>query len=325
MIKCLNILSLLFIAACILFSSCTPPERPLKEDVNKVVNDINAVLDFIRKDLEDDRDFIETVYSNRETYDLATDGMDVDKGGKYTVSDNGIYYKPEDDGLCSWYYGFGSPDESVKKEIRLLENIEKQLRDSVKSVQYNKFATYISHRVYVVYPFYNIIEVFPPGFSFAYLEEQYKEDEFVWKRLSQGRSYRYCDYQIILPVFSNNSWVGIMSLSISMPEIAKKLLVNHKRIMMMVSHDFWLLGESRLCKKEFKLASIDNSDYMSSLTPEDDYSLLKGQKPEGIREMAEKIQANEKEFSQLIDNKSYNVVVADVPEVNYYIVGLEKQ
>lgn len=326
MIKYRYIAMLLLIAACMVTSSCTVPEkRPLKEEVNIVVNKIQAVFDLVKKNVLSDRDHIEYVYNNRDAYDLTIHEMDVDDGGKYTVSDNGIYHKPVDDGLCSWYYGFGMPDESVKREIRLLENIEEKLKVSVESVHYNKYATFISDWVYVVYPFYNIIKVFPPAYSFAYLREKYKENEPVWKKLSKGGSYRYCDFQIIVPVYFNDSYMGIASLSISIPEIAKPFLIDNNRIIMMLSHDYWVLGVSRLCKKKFKLASVDSSDYFTGQLQEEEYSLLMSYRPEGFRELAEKIRTYEREFTQEINDTLYNVVVIEIPEIRYYIVGLEKQ
>jgi hypothetical protein len=95
--------------------------------------------------------------------------------------------------------------------------------------------------------------------------------------------------------------------------------------MMMLSRDYWLSGASRRCETELGLVSINSNNNPDNQLSEEDYSLLKGRNPEGIREMAEKLQRNEREFTQVINDKSYKVVAADIPEVNYFIVGLEKQ
>ncbi len=97
-------------------------------------------------------------------------------------------------------------------------------------------------------------------------------------------------------------------------------------MLLLIDANTILLSVSPSAKKTFTLREL--SDDTGVLVPVakrliiDEYKLTYKKQADGMKILAAKVLQGEKEFDIIIKGKSYTVLVADIPEVKFYVIRL---
>jgi hypothetical protein len=134
---------------------------------------------------------------------------------------------------------------------------------------------------------------------------------------------------ISMPVYANGQYILLENNNVYPLEISTKLFNTHEQKLLFLDLHTSLLGISPPAKEALGLNELTDFDYIRQMQEnafvQDELKLIHDTQKPGIQELGNKVLAGEKQFEVTIDAQTYTVVVDDIPEVRFYVVGLVKK
>ncbi len=131
---------------------------------------------------------------------------------------------------------------------------------------------------------------------------------------------------VSVPVYCRGKYKGLMNSYVVVKIIIESLIQPQQSQVLLIGTRTSLLGISASAKNLLDAKEVTDYDYLEQLAKyvmvEDEFKLTHDSQQPYTQEIGRKILAGEKEFEVEIKGKTYTVLVGDIPEVNFYVVGL---
>ncbi len=251
-----------------------------------------------------------------------------------------IEYKPENFHKAINITTDGPEFKAIKKEIRLWENILLEVMNAGDKTGYKERASCFNPRNWLY-----VFDSYSNFTSFFYLDSNQKMlGKFNWVKNGtpfgnpEGKPKWFekaiNDYSngwilpISMPVYTNGRFKIILTSSLFLFEFNKNICKKDKNMLLLIDLNTSVIGLSPSAKKTLGLKDFeDEYDILRSITPDPDIfrnenKLTSKKQTIGIKKLAAKILKGEKEFEVDIKSKSYTVIVEEIPEVKFYLIGL---
>lgn len=292
--------------------------RKISDDFLVIKNRVKALADQITE-----------LYEKQDEYDFASHKE------KYSVSPQGVLYKPEDDGGSAVFVSGVIPvDDKIKRIVSFtspldepFKNIIKEL-PSVVQVYYNDEYSYNR-----IYPFFEVLSQYEPGmdipsFNFYYLADpKHNPDKnAVWVDEPYvdpaGRGWMI---SAIAPVFYNDRLVGVPGLDVTVNKIIDKYLDGQPSVFI-VDKTGVLVAVNHKLVHLLSLPPLENHQYLETIKSDkyrkNDFNLLKS-KDRTIREMAASIiNGQQRDYAFSTDDKHYRAVSVVMKDLGWTIVSI---
>ncbi len=327
-------LLILFILLMFYQAACTNKIMKLRDEVNTIAYGLNQEFTALQEAVLKNDQFVENLFKNQSGYKLEIEYMDVAEGGRYKYFDNIQYYNPVDDGnpvvLAT---GFVPVDDTVKRKIKLLEYAFPSLI-STKDESISITTTWIQTKdsIAVGYPFMDIISQVQARLDLSstlwyqlVVEDVNPQRDPVWVQepfigiVGQGWLMT-----CVSPIYHDNSMEGIATADMVLDPVINKYLSNSSQILLLISAETILVGASGLAKKILNPQLLESPFYLKqgdSIQFAGSDLKLVNSKIEGFKELGELVKGKN-EFSILIENTKYSVIVKEIPEVGFFLIGL---
>jgi len=260
-------------------------------------------------------------------------------------SEAGLYidpeleYKPENASKARKIAKDGSELSEIKKEIRLWEHIIVKVMNAGKDPGYSEFVFFANPRLWlcIFSMYYDYASTINPrltqemlmgmewlvnGAPFGNPEGVPKWTKDVFASLT-GEGWVI---NISVPMYAHGRYTGLVNSNLYPMEIAKKEFRNHSEQLIFMSPSASLLGISKSAKKVLDVKELHDFDYVEQMKKnvfvQDEFKLTHESQKPYTQEIGRKTLAGKKEFDVKIKEKSYTVIVSDIPEVHFFVVGL---
>lgn len=323
--------------ACVIFFACEDNFQENleehKKELKKVAHDVNSDFVVIREEVKKIADFTRSLYINQDKYVKKEDRS------KYRFSDNGIYYKYENDGLSAVYISGASPiTEKVKDIVYFTAPLDTMFisiinaLSEVAQVYYND-----KHSYNRIYPFIDVLTQYGPKleiptFNFYYLADSVNNPErnAVWVNEPYvdpaGRGWMV---SAIAPVYYNGEMVGVPGIDVTINTIINRYLSNSHSELVIVDNTGVLVAAEETSVNRLYLPPLKDHKYVETIKSDkfrkDDYNLLKS-KNNKVRELADKIiLQNLTNIDFTVENEKYLVITENIEEVDWKIFKMLKK
>ncbi len=337
-----NFSFLIVIIIMISINSCTSKKQNLVFATKKIANEMNQGFAPVKKLVQRERNLAIEIFSNIKNYDTSTDKMNIENGGKYKLFENTIYYKPIDDGGCALFVSGLTPlNNEIKQKVRLLENMCSLMKSVVNEspVITDTWINIEELNIGYTYPYFDMLSILPLKLDISKLDYHIKciKEEANPKRKIMWEMYAEAEPMISMvgegwtmalaaPIYIKNKLFASVQVGLTVSSFINHYIGNSEHMIMIVSKKSYLIGATQLCKNNIKLKMLRH-DYLEQLKQypklTEEYKMSHEKQHPDLRRLAKKIK-EETEFNIKIQGKNYFVVVENVPEVNFYVVGLHE-
>lgn len=322
----------------VMLASCNDAQTTFKKEMQEYTKKLSSVFTQIKEDTEALHEKYQDLVNRKDSLDLDISTMDITNGGKFTLFENTVYYKKEDDGGCLLFATGATPvDDEIKKEMKMLEMLEQEVMATQKENPYidSSWIDTVTS-INLGYPFIDVVSIFPPGmdnnnFPFLVMANEENNPEksikfipevvisMIGKALTSG---------VVKPVYKGDKIVLYVNNSIALDPITKKYVKNEKDIILFISSSTFLIEASKGAKEvlngDLKLAEeiyyLERMDSTENI--QDEHRLSNSSQTEYLQKIAQNFQAGTYEFTVKINDKDYFAVITEVAEINYFTVGL---
>lgn len=263
----------------------------------------------------------------------------------YVGSITGLYidpdveYKPENFHLARQISRDSDEMKLVKEEIRLWEHIIVEVNQAGTELDYDEYVYFCNPRMFLATfsMFFDQASMMTPNFTqevignmdWMYRGTPYGNPEGiplwaddVWVgAVGEGWIIGHS-----IPVYSHGDYIGNITSNLYPLEIAKKNLSEKEEHLLFISGVTSLLGITDSAKKILQTKEIEDFDYLAQLEDnsfvQEEFKLIHESQTSASRELGQRIMNGEREFELEIDGNLYKVIVAEIPETGFFIVGL---
>ncbi|WP_020589208.1 hypothetical protein [Desulfobacter curvatus] len=303
-------------------------DRRLIEIANRINDDFSKIREEVSKLAE----FTASLYMP-ET--MAQNASKIDPAG-YKLHDNGVFYKPADDGKSAVFVSGAVPvNEEIKKivygteplEIRLMEIVEKY--PEVVQSYYNDKNSYNR-----IYPYFDVITQYEPKmdipkYNFYYLADgnHNPEKKAVWVKEPYvdpaGRGWMV---SAIAPVYVDGELEGVPGLDVTINTITDRYFDKENADLVLLDASGTVVSIQDHLTTLLSLPPLENHKYLETIRSDtyrtDDYNFLKSRSRE-VRGMAQRIfQENQAEVTFQKDGKTLRVTSVNIPELDWKLLQI---
>lgn len=280
----------------------------------------------------------EQVYANLDKYNLSPRGLDVKEGGVFnTFQNNTYYYKTVAQGASYYASPMKPVDDKLRREIRILQQIEKPLEDAyVEDSDTLAIAFYGVHQptsIAMLIPWADVISFFPPNIDLRNLEWYQRglksKGEVRWAEKPFVSFYRGWVEDVAVPIFDKGEVRGVAVLAISLEKINTKYFARVPEALMLLGPDMTPFAASPAARAQLPLQVMQDFDYTKQLKTnpkaDNEYQLSATQQPVGLQRVAAKIQAGQSTFEEDVEGHLYRFSVSQIKEPHFYVVGFVRE
>lgn len=295
-----------------------------------VADNINDDFVQIRHEAANLAGYIEELYQNQNTF------IGKEDKSKYKFSDNGIFYKAENDGLSAVYVsGIVPVDEKVKNIVYFTAPLDQRfitMMDTlaeVAQVYYNDKNSYNR-----IYPYIDVLTQYGPkmnipDYNFYYLadEKHNPEKNAVWVNDPYvdpaGRGWMV---SAIAPVYYEDELAGVPGIDVTINTIISRYISPSHNEIIIVDKNGVLVAAEETSVNRLYLPPLKDHKYVETIKSDkfrkDDYNLLKS-KNNKVRELARKIIVDsENDIDFVSEGESYLVLTDEIEEMDWKIFKL---
>jgi len=263
----------------------------------------------------------------------------------YLNSETGLYldpefeYRPENAHKARKIAKDGPEIVEIKKLIRLWEYFLVEVVEAGEDTGYTEFVYCAAPRLYLhlFSMYFDIPSAANPRFTQEIIMNtewmingtQYGNPEGVpkWtKDAFSGMNGEGWIENVSVPAYAHGKYIGLINNNIYPIEISKKDFKTHDQRLIFLGSSTSLLGTSESAKKLLGVKELHDFDYVEQMKinalVQDEFKLTHEKQQPYTREIGKNIMAGKKEFDVKIKGKSYTVLVADIPEVHFFVAGL---
>jgi hypothetical protein len=316
--------------------SCAPDT--LKITVSQTASELQVTWTSASDSAEAFAHAAEDVYSHLSQYDLSTKGLDAKEGGIFDhFQNNNYYYKTVHDGASYYISPLKPVDEPLRREIRILQNIEGFLQKAYdKNADTLAMAFYGVHQptsIGLLVPWADVVSFFPPGIDLT-RQEWYSRGlnspgDPRWSKGPFVSFYQGWVEDVAVPVHSEGEVRGVVVLATSLEKLAAKYFAGSDEALVLLGPDLTPFIATASARSALPLKVIQDFDYTKQLKENpftnESYRLSATDQPQGLRDVAAAITAGRTDFTVNIADKHYRVYVQAVKEPHFYVVGFAQQ
>ncbi len=267
--------------------------------------------------------------------EISAENLQKTDKSRYALYENGVFYKPVDDGKSAVFVSGAVP---VNEEIRdivyftepmdtILMKITKQYPEIIQAYYNDKYSY---NRIY---PYFDVLTQYEPkmdipSFNFYYLADQQHNPQktAVWVNEPYvdpaGRGWMV---SVIAPVYINGELEGVPGLDVTINTITDRYVKQEQGIVILDATGTVVSIEETMVSL-FSLPMLENHKYLETIRQDtyraDDFNLLQSKTRE-IREMAEKVyREGNKEIALTIADRDYLILTEPIPELDWKILQL---
>lgn len=324
------------IAGLLFIVSCTDENRQksksAKLEITQAAKNINADFVTIRKEVKNLADFTESLYASPDKSLLN------EKRDKYKYSDNGIFYKAENDGKSAVYVSGIVP---ITREIKDIVYFTAPLEDKfiaimdsipeIAQIYYNDKNSYNR-----IYPYIDVLTQYGPkmsipSYNFYYLAdyEHNPEKKAVWVHDPYvdpaGRGWMV---SAIAPVYVEDELAGVPGIDVTINTIIDRYLSGNLKDVVIIDNSGVIVAADETSANRLFLPPLKDHKYVETIKTDkfrkDDYNLLKS-KNNDVRLLAgEILNGSQDEIYFSTGEEEFNVVKAKIEEVRWVMFKLIK-
>ncbi|NDY73677.1 hypothetical protein DO021_18375 [Desulfobacter hydrogenophilus] len=333
-IKRLQVLSVCLLVLTFCFSCGPSAEKKAADDhrLSEIGNRINDDFSKIRVEVSKLAEFTVSLYIPKTMVQHASR---VDPAG-YKLHDNGVFYKPVDDGKSAVFVSGVVP---VSKEIRKIvygtEPLESRLMEVVKKYPEVVQSYYNDKNSYNrIYPYFDVITQYEPKmdipkYNFYYLAdgEHNPEKSAVWVKEPYvdpaGRGWMV---SAIAPVYVDGELEGVPGLDVTINTITDRYIDRETGNLVLLDASATVVSIQDHLTMLLSLPPLENHKYLETIRSDtyrtDDYNLLKSRSRQ-VRKMAQRIfQENQTEVTFQNAGKTLRVTSVNIPELDWKLLQI---
>ncbi|MDQ1270290.1 MAG: hypothetical protein QG618_1600 [Thermodesulfobacteriota bacterium] len=298
----------------------------------EIANRINDDFSKIREEVSKLAQFTAFLYIP-ET--MAQNASKVDPSG-YKLHDNGVFYKPVDDGKCAVFVSGVLPvSEEIKKIVYGTEPLETRLMEIVERYPEVVQSYYNDRNSYNrIYPYFDVITQYEPKmdipkYNFYYLADNAHnpEKKAVWVKEPYvdpaGRGWMV---SAIAPVYVDGVLEGVPGLDVTINAITDRYIGTENADLVLLDASATVVSIQDHLTTLLSLPPLDNHKYLETIRSDtyrtDDYNLLKSRSRE-VRNMAQRIfQENQTNVTFQKDGKLLRVTSVNIPELDWKLMQI---
>lgn len=309
-------------------TSASADDRRLIEVANRINDDFVKIREEVSKLAE----FSASLYMP----ETMTQNVLAADPSAYKLHDNGVFYKPVDDGKSAVFVSGVVPvDDEIKKivygteplETRLMEIVEKY--PEVAQSYYNDKNSYNR-----IYPYFDVITQYEPKmdipeYNFYYLADENHDPEkiAVWVKEPYvdpaGRGWMV---SAIAPVYVDGALEGVSGLDVTINTITDRYLDEEHADLVLLDASATVVSIQDHLTTLLSLPPLENHKYLETIRSDtyrtDDYNLLKSRSRE-VRGMAQRIfQENQSDVTFQKEGKTLRVTSVNVPELDWKLLQI---
>ncbi|OQY37598.1 MAG: hypothetical protein B6226_05035 [Candidatus Cloacimonetes bacterium 4572_65] len=282
----------LFVTGCGEKKHSTTKERALlsltamriNDDFSKINQEVAGLADVIGELYQP-----EVIEMNRPNFNI----------DNYQLADNGVYYKPQNDGGSAVFVsGAIEVDEAVKEIVYFTEFMDSKLIELTKTYPEVVQAYYNDKNSYNrIYPYFDVLAQYGakmviPDFNFYYLadEKHNPAKKSVWVNEPYvdpaGRGWMV---SAIAPVYVNDILVGVPGLDVTISTITDRYLTKDDYDIVILDENGTVVAINDYLTGVFSLPPLKDHKYLETIRADtyksDNYNLLKS-RSEAVRNLA---------------------------------------
>ena len=327
----------LVVSCFILFSlvlSCGSSKNEKKteaaQELKKIAAQINDDFIHIREEIKYLADYTAGLYGK----DKIEENLRIVNPSKYRLHENGVFYKPEDDGRSAVFVsGVVSFNEDIKKIVYFTEPLDLLLKEicmkypEVVQSYYNDKSSYNR-----IYPYFDVLTQYEPKmnipeFNFYYLadEKHNPGKKAVWVKEPYvdpaGRGWMV---SVIAPVYVNGKLEGVPGLDVTIDTITSRYIAQENNNLMILDSSGVVVSIQEYLARLFSLPMLKNHKYLETIRMDTylpaDFNLLQS-KARDVREMADSIfKKNQTEVEFKKGEEIFIVMAETIPELDWKIL-----
>lgn len=328
----------LIVFCCVLFSlvlSCGSSKNEERkknaaQELKKIAAQINDDFIHIREEIKYLADYTAGLYQKEKI----EENLKLVNPSKYRLHENGVFYKPENDGRSAVFVsGFVPVNEDIKKSVYFTEPLDLVLKQicmkypEVVQSYYNDKNSYNR-----IYPYFDVLTQYEPKmnipeFNFYYLadEKHNPEKKVVWVKEPYvdpaGRGWMV---SVIAPVYVNGKLEGVPGLDVTIDTITSRYIGQKNNNLMILDASGMVVSIQEYLASLFSLPMLKNHKYLETIRMDTylpaDFNLLQS-KARDVREMADSIFKKNQTEVEFKKGKEIFIVMAEtIPELDWKIL-----
>ena len=300
--------------------------------LSRVANRINDDFVTIRDAVSNLAEFTAALYVPR----TMAENIPLADSARYRLHDNGVFYKPVDDGKSAVFVSGVVPvDEKIKRivygteplEMRLMQIVEKY--PEVVQAYYNDKNSYNR-----IYPYFDVITQYEPKmdipqYNFYYLADMTHnpEKKAVWVKEPYvdpaGRGWMV---SAIAPVYVDGELEGVPGLDVTINIITDRYLDRENADLVLLDASATVVSIQDHLTTLLSLPPLETHKYLETIRSDtyrtDNYNLLKSRARE-VRKMAQRVfQENLSNVTFQNAGKTIRVMAVDIPELDWKLLQI---
>lgn len=253
----------------------------------------------------------------------------------YSLSDTGVFYKPNDDGGSAVFVSGCIPvNDAIKRIVYFTTPLDALFRqiiaknDEVVQVYYND-----KHSYNRIYPFFDVLMQYEhgmviPDFNFYYLADAKHNPArtAVWVNEPYvdpaGRGWMV---SAIAPVYVKDQLEGVVGLDITINTITDQYVATEKNPVLIFDQKGLVVSIDDSLTHLFSLPPLKDHRYLETIKADtfkpDQYNLLKSKSPKVRQLITTIIEQKQGRFDLEEDATHYTLLAEPIPSLNWIILS----
>lgn len=255
---------------------------------------------------------------------------------KYRLHDNGVFYKPVNDGKSAVFVSGAVPvSEEIKQIVYGTEPLETQLMEIVERYPEVVQSYYNDRNSYNrIYPYFDVVTQYEPKmdipkYNFYYLADgaHNPEKKAVWVKEPYvdpaGRGWMV---SAIAPVYVDGELEGVPGLDVTINTITERYIGTQNADLVLLDASATVVSIQDQLTTLLSLPPLENHKYLETIRSDtyrtDNYNLLKSRSRE-VREMAQRIfHKNQTEVTFEKKGNTLRVTSVNIPELDWKLLQI---
>lgn len=327
-----------------LFLSCTNSKNSeIVKEVSNITNELNIAIEKMINGTDALADFVLQLHKNSKSFNLDTNIIYVNNGGKYKVFEECVLYKPVDDGGAAVLITGAVPiNNGLLKLIRLYENAENEIKNFVNSSDYITSSwIFNKNSLCFTYPYFDVISTLPkkliipelPFYEVADIKSN-PDKRAMWTPVDEpflGMSGEGWILNRSSPVYINNksSEVDFITTSVMQLSVVNRTLIDKSNsLLILLSKSLSVVGSSDLARENLQIRVVEEDYYLEQKQTNHFLSnqlrLDYKEQPDDIKKLASFLKSGKNNFDIKMFNTNYLVYKEESIDSLFIIVGLKR-
>lgn len=258
---------------------------------------------------------------------------------RYQMADNGVLYKPVDDGGSAVFVsGYFPVDETIRRTVRFTEPIDADFkallrkRHEIVQVYYNDCHSYNR-----IYPFFDVLSQYEakmniPAYNFYYLADRKHNPSGKSRWVNEpyvdpaGRGWMV---SAIAPVYYQDSLVGVPGIDVTIHSIVDRYTGDGPASMnLIIDPTGTIVAAQEITLNLLSFPPLRDHKYIETIKQDtyrkEQYNVALS-KDVNVRRMAvEILQQGKNSVQTTINGEKLTVLAVHIPELNWYLLELIK-